>query len=399
VKYLLLSLLGLVVGFAIGGVALYTIPRLNLPRTHRLYQLLGIQKPQVFGFLPYWLVGKADPQSLNSLTTLAYFGLQVSSDGTIVRQLNAQEEEPGWTKLKSEAVQKWLKDADQKNIQLSLVVAGGGEENIAQLIADPEVHARALVKEVAPIMRQYHFTDLNLDLESFRSATESAQTHFSVFAKTLKNELATQQLGTLSVDVSPSIFIKDLMISPVEVGQIADTVIIMMYDFATRGSFIAGPPAPLEGHGQVREFDMTLALNQALTTVPKQKIVLALPLYGYEWESLSKEPGGAVIPQTGSTATLQRVSELLTNCPNCIQGRDEVAQEAYLLFSDKVATASTHHIFYDDNLSVQRKIEWLKERKLGGVGFWALGYEDAQTFQKTGAIHQYKKSFYWLTTN
>lgn len=378
-KYFLISLSGMVVGICCGAGVLFFLSQTTLPFQVRSYAVtLGVQKSQVFGFLPYWLVSKADANEDQHLTTLAYFALQVDGDGHLVHQNAAKETEPGWLTIQKQATQTRLAHAKQQHVQLSLVIGGGNEDSLAQLIADPETHAQNLIAEVAPVMKENGFTDLNLDLESFRTASDSSRQNFTTFAQTLKNELTVQKLGSLSVDVSPSIFVKKMMIDPVAIGKIADAVVIMMYDFSSRGSLTIGPPAPLAGHGQVREFDMSLALQQALTAVSAAKIIVALPVYGYEWESLLPTPGGAIIPQTGATATQQRVTQLLQSCKNCVQGRDEVAQEAYVLFPDPMASSSTHQIFYDDALSIQNKLAFAQQFKVGGVGLWALGYEDGQ---------------------
>ena len=51
--------------------------------------------------------------------------------------------------------------------------------------------------------------------------------------------------------------------------------------------------------------------------VVAQKIILGIPAYGYEWETLSDVPRSGIIPATAVTASSRRVEQLLKDCQNC----------------------------------------------------------------------------------
>ncbi len=77
---------------------------------------------------------------------------------------NAREEEPGWTWLKNSDLDNRLQMAKSKGQTLSLVVFNGNQDDIYKMINDPYLSAKNLLADVIPVMKQYGFTDLNLDI-------------------------------------------------------------------------------------------------------------------------------------------------------------------------------------------------------------------------------------------
>jgi spore germination protein YaaH len=69
-------------------------------------------------------------------------------------------------------------------------------------------------------------------------------------------------------------------------SKIADNIVLMAYDYHSTSSFVTGPVAPLSGAGIMSEYDVTAAVEKTLDLIPPQKLVLGIPLYGYEWETL-----------------------------------------------------------------------------------------------------------------
>jgi spore germination protein YaaH len=152
-------------------------------------------------------------------------------------------------------------------------------------------------------------------------------------------------------------------------------MVIMGYDYHFEGSYVTGPVAPLFGAGVISEYDIQTAVEKALTIMPASKIILGIPLYGYEWETIGTDPRSPVIPGTGLIASSQRVSQLLESCSTCSAKLDPIAEEKYLIYKD-TGTDSYHQIFYPDQEIMKSKIEFAQKYSLAGVALWALGYED-----------------------
>jgi spore germination protein len=366
IRNIVLSAVGILVGVIIGYFLIFRTP---------VRTILKIPVNQSMGFLPYWLLDKAKVNYFQYLNGIYYFGLTIGDNGKLVEFANPQEKEPGWYALESGKVDPFLKIAKENHQTLSLVVFSGDNNSIGILVSDPVKHADNLVSEARTIMRQYGFSDLNLDVEYLDVASIEARQNFTKFVKEVKVKMKNSDLGTLSIDVSPTAFIKDYLVDPVEVSKYVDSMIIMGYDYHFQGSYVAGPVAPLFGAGSISEFDIKTAIEKALTKLSKQKIILGAPLYGYEWETIGDSLRSPVIPGTGLTASSLRVQQLLNSCSTCSAQFDSVALEKYVVYKD-VETNSYHHIFYPDSETMSAKIKFAEKYNLGGIALWALGYED-----------------------
>lgn len=329
-------------------------------------------KMEVWGFQPFWLLEQADTNYENYSSTLVYFGLQLDDEGHIKKIVNKVETEPGWNNLKTNTVRDLLSKAKKNNVLLSLAVQNANEESIAQMIEDPEVSAINLVSDVEPIMKELGFTDLNLDIESFVDLSVEKQSAFTQFVAKVRSEMTKRELGTLSIDVTPLSLIRTRLTSVKDLSAYVDRIIVMAYDYHYIGSPVAGPVAPLNGGKEVREIDVEITVKEALKQAPPEKLMLGIPTYGYEWDSLSDTPGAPVIPGTGKTASATRIEKVLRECSNCKKGRDEFSKQPYIIVKEGNVY---RQIFYVDAESVKHALELVQKYALGGAAIWAYGYE------------------------
>jgi len=148
----------------------------------------------------------------------------------------------------------------------------------------------------------------------------------------------------------------------------------MTYDYHFSGSLVTGPVAPNSGAGVESEFDTETGIQKALEVLPADKIILGVPLYGYEWETLEPGRRSAVLPGSGIVASNRRAEEFLASCASCSAQRETAAQESYIVYLDQEST-TYHQIFYPDEKFMKTKINLANKYNLGGLAFWALGYE------------------------
>ncbi len=377
VKKFAISVLFFILGFTLVYVALqYAFHATSRPAdlVRQGAETVGLKRPEIVGFLPYWLLGHADKDYAPYLTTLTYFGLTVAPDGTIQKLAAPGQEEPGWYDLHSGKIDSFFTQARNNDLKLSLLVFSGDQDAIMKMLDNPASSAAVLVSEAAPIMKQYHFTDLNLDIESVEDATPEARAKFTAFVREVKNQMTPLSLGTLTLDSSPTDLVKDRLINLADVGPFVDKVVLMTYDYHYQGSFVTGPVGPIGGAGKDAEFDSETAVQKALEVLPKDKILLGVPLYGYEWETLTDFPRSAVMPGSGQVASNRRMEKFLADCATCSAKLDTEAQEKYLIYKD-ADTGTFHQIFFPDQNATAQKIQLAQKYDLSGVALWALGYD------------------------
>lgn len=375
-KNFLLALFVFTIGFLTAFFFLNQSTQRSSPKILKnIASSLGIRKHEVIGFLPYWLIDKADKDYTKYITTLTYFGLTLNGNGTIQKLTSPIEEEPGWYSLRTGRFDQFRDQAKKNNVELSLLVFSADEETIANLISHPASHAANLVNEVSPIMKEHGFLDLNLDIESFAPyASESARENFAAFVKEVTIRIKEQNLGTVTIDVSPTDLVKTRLVDLTRIKPWIDNVVLMTYDYHYLGSYVTGAVAPIGGAGIDAEFDVETGIQKAVEILPKEKIFLGLPLYGYEWETVSQQPRSAVLPASGLVISHRRAEELLKTCATCSALIEENSRESYVVYEDEV-TGTFHQIFFPDQRFLQEKIKLANLYEIAGVALWAIGYE------------------------
>jgi spore germination protein len=333
----------------------------------------------VIGFLPFWLIDKAQSDYSSYITQLSYFNVTIDDNGTIQKFTGPGQSDPGWHSLSTGKIDDYLAGAKSKGIELSLTVFSGNDKKIDKFLEDPTGSAQNLVNELSPVMSQYGFTDLNLDIEKVSEASPEARLKFTNFVSEVRRNLDKDI--SITVDIPPVAFVKDKNLSdPKTLAPLVDHVVLMDYDFHNPGSFVTGPVSPESGAGIVSEFDTESAAEAALTMVPAQKLILAVPLYGYSWETLNSSPRSAVLPGSAYSISSQLVDDLLARCASCSAEFDKTDGESHIIYKD-TETGTYHQIFYPDKTSTQTKVDLAKSQNLGGMALWALGYEGGTILQ------------------
>ena len=332
-------------------------------------------KREVIGFLPYWLLDRASEDYSQYITNLTYFSLGLNEDATVQKYTSPGESEPGHYALTSGKANKFLQMAKEKELTLSLAVFSSDDEIIAEIIKYPEQNARNMLKSLKPIMQKYGFTELNLDIEQVSEASPEARLKFTRFVKAVKNNLNPEVIKSLSIDITGSSLIKKTnLVDPAKIEPYVDKIIIMAYDYHYGGSYVTGAVAPGTGAGIISEFDTVSAIEKALVKLPAKKIILGIPNYGYEWETLSRLPRSATIPGTSLVISNQRAEKLLADNPDFQPKFDETDKEIYLIYPDK-KTGTYHQAYFPDKRATQYKVDLAKQYDLAGLAVWALGYE------------------------
>lgn len=371
------KILILFLGLSIGLSAGYLTILLSATKTSKEIKqdIFVPQKKEVIGFLPFWLIDKADKDYFPFITTLSYFNLNIDSDGKIKRMDNEIELDPGWHALTGGKVDDIFTKAKANQKKLSLTMFASDTDIINSILSDPVKNAENLVNDVSPIMQKYGFNDLNIDIEQIPDASSEAQIKYSQFISNIKNNLTAQNLGTLTVDISPIAFVRNKnLIDPKLISKYVDYIVLMAYDFHNPGSFVTGPVSPATGAGKVSEFDTETAIQKALEVFPASKIILGVPLYGYSWETINNFPRAAIIPSTAIIISNRTVEDFLTNCATCSAEYDLTDKEPHIIYKN-IDTGTFQQIFYPDQRATQDKVKIAKDYNLGGMALWALGYE------------------------
>ena len=161
-----------------------------------------------------------------------------------------------------------------------------------------------------------------------------------------------------------------------EQSVFADYVVIMGYDEHVEGSYEAGSVA---SYGYVKD-----GIENALKSVPKEKLINAIPLYTRLWfetpktqEELASEAGteAADYPnKVTSTALGMEDAEKRVQEAGVQASWDEDTRQNYAQWD---ADGGTYKIWLEDSQSLEEKLKLIKKNDLAGVAEWRLGWENS----------------------
>ncbi|MFD2923274.1 LysM peptidoglycan-binding domain-containing protein [Halobacillus naozhouensis] len=138
-------------------------------------------------------------------------------------------------------------------------------------------------------------------------------------------------------------------------GEIVDFVVLMTYEWGWAG----GRPWAIAPINEVRE-----VLDYAVTVIPRDKILMGMPLYGRDWE-IPWEEG-----TTARTISPKEAVQLAARYGVVIQ-YNELYQSPFFRYVDE--TGQQHEVWFEDARSVQVKYDTIKNYRLRGASFWVLG--------------------------
>lgn len=356
---------------------------------------------KVVGFLPSWMVGKTKIYG-DEVDYLIFLGVEADSEGELVWDVQGK-------KINNEdylEVKNNIARHGGKNI---LGVKQFGDDKLDELMSSKEKRDR-LINELEGVVLAGNFDGVNIDFEYQNSPVKVMSEEFVEFLK----ELREANLGEISLDVFANTVIKGEKDGLDKLLGNLDQLIVMGYDFHRPGSNFVGPVAPIGsewGEPSLEEVVNRINLEQ----LDRKKIVLALPLYGYEWKTEDENYGSKVVKGWSQMVSYKRTGEMLTRGEYKVVDMrfvdvgdtgvlepgvlrlyfDELSKTPWMVYKEEVTSTvrerisrystKTHlvtrkseeyfQIYFENETSLKYKFELIKKNNLGGMGFWALGYE------------------------
>jgi len=381
-KWLWIVLLSLLLGMGMGFLTWKLLPpktknEILSPLVLRQAQDKNENKFQVVGFLPTWMIGKTKMYG-SELTQLIFSGIEVNKDGSLLWDFQSK-------KINNDdyvAIKNNVKAKGGKNlVSIKLFI----DKNLDYLVANAESKSR-LYAEVRDIVVAGGFDGVNVDFEYMSDPIRILDDDMIVMFEEMKKA----GWGIVNVDVFANTIIKGDVKELDRLARTVDGVIIMAYDFHRPGSEIAGAVAPMMadvGQRSIAEIVNRLSADG----VAKEKFVMAYPLYGYQWETINGELNSPTMANGYGVTILYK--EGIGYTAGIFDDKAKSPWFAWIekeerfkyvtkkvgKYYQKVKEFYTidqwHQAYLENEDSLKSKIEVVKQAKIGGTGFWALGYE------------------------
>lgn len=332
---------------------------------------------EVFGFLPYWKLDATTRSALrlDLVSTIAYFGIGVQSDGRLIRGTSS-----GWTGWASPAMTELMSAAHARGVRVvptvTLMSWNGDYTNLSTLLNSATARA-TFVADVATVIRDRNADGVNVDFEPVPSSLRS---QFTTLIRELKAGLVAAGVGsyvTVSTMAGAASWATGYDVAALSAAGAADALMVMAYDFSYAGSARAGGVAPIRSD---YIYDSTDALNAYTSVVPPSKLIWGVPYYGRAWNTTSDVVNSSVRSPAESVA----FSYYWTDAGQPAGGKvlaqrygrrwDATGQVPYFVFWD-AGSNGYRQGYYDDPASLRVKYDAVVARDLAGIGIWHLGMD------------------------
>lgn len=309
----------------------------------------------VYGWHPYWIGSAYQNYQWDLLSHMAFFSYEV----------NAADGQPtnthGWST--SAAVTAALASGNTK-VTLCVTLFSGH----ATFFANPTAQ-QTLITNLINLVQSRGAHGVNIDFEGIPG---SQGTNFANFMVNLSNQMHTAIPGS---EVSTALYAVDwggvFDFSIME--PVVDHYIIMGYDYYYSGSSTAGPTDPLYQFGTTYNYTLSRSITYYLDMgCPKEKLVLGLPNYGYEWPTTSQ-----IVPSSTTGSGTARIYSYVRNntSGNYSVGNQTWQSDSYTdVFAFNTGTNRQCLISLDS--AWRKRLEHVNHAGIAGIGIWALGYDN-----------------------
>lgn len=330
-----------------------------------LGQSAAAAAPKALGYIAWWMPQSWRTEPLEQFNRLLFFDVKVHSDGSIAERHGWPEE---WSELRS--------TTHKIRTPLDLTLTMFDLDGFNSLFTSYD-NAQRLINEAITLVDLEGVDGLHLDFEIYGSANPQAIENFRTFLRLLSSRIKAMNPPKhfsvfFPVGAEPSLYDSASL-------SLFDQVVLQGYDVHWRGSSSAGPVAPLRGDDAWNWEKM--AVRGRSLGVPREKLFIGFPLFGYEWPVVGPTPRSAT--QANGSVTSFAPIPLNTSSEMKFSVLERVLE--YGAHHDPVSGSSRYQFksadgqyvegWFEDWWALDRKIDFLIGNQLGGIAFFLLGYD------------------------
>lgn len=293
--------------------------------------------------------------------TVKYYSTDMSSYNSMVANVNilsdiatATYSIDGLGNLTGTVPVDQINYANDNGIRANLMVSNHFDPNIAkQLLQSPENRLN-LKNQIIYYLKTYNYKGVDIDIENIPAICRNDFTAFMSEIYSALKPLGYQVSVAVPAKTNDSSLATwNYAFDYKSLAQYSDFLMIMAYDEHYPG----GTPGAVASIDWVKN-----VVSYTLTVVPKEKIVLGLAAYGYDWSSGATKAYSIngclnLAKQYGSTIYF-----------------DAASQSKYFTYE---ASGVSHTVWFEDGETIALKLDLVNSNDLKGIGIWRLGLENA----------------------
>ena len=248
---------------------------------------------------------------------------------------------------------------------MPLVANADFDPTLIDTVLKSQTAQTKLINALVTEAQTNHYTGWQLDIEAIPAADRDLYSAFVASAEAAmhRNKLLLSVAVVARTSNNPS----DLptgswdkwagVYDYAAIAKSADFISLMSYDQPAS----PGPVSSLPWFKQVIAF--------ALKDIPKSKLSIGLPTYGWQWNTDTNKRIGSI--------SYTKVADLLASKKYIAKGYDTSAGEAWITYQTTTGGVTTHYkIWYENAQSLKTKLAIAKADHVRGVSVWVMGMED-----------------------
>lgn len=242
----------------------------------------------------------------------------------------------------------------------NLTTSGFDGKRAHAMLQNTNSRTRAIA-DILDILERGGYDGVNIDLEN---VYPSDRDRLTAFMEELAEKLRPRgYLVTISVPAKTADHAGTEWVGAFDyyaLGRVCDHVMLMTYD---EHAWTSGP-GPIASYNWVER-----VVRYAITQMPRSKILLGIPAYGYDWNLHTGR-----VTALSYTQVMNRARSLGID-----PSWDSTARSPYFKYVD--ARGERHEVWFESSHSIKPKLDLVTRYDLGGVAIWRLGYEDDAYWQ------------------
>lgn len=249
----------------------------------------------------------------------------------------------------------WNQQVEPILVLTPFAETGTFNSGLIQILSENETVQDNLIENLLETVREKGCVGVDVDFEYIRPEDRVGYADFVNRLRETMNENGYR----VSVALAPktSSYQKGLLYEAMDyhlLGQSANTVFLMTYEWG----YTYGPPLPVAPLPNVRQ-----VLEYALTEIPKEKIVLGIPNYGYSWP----------LPYERGVTKARLIGNVEANVIAAERGVEIQYDERYQspFFYYEIG-GRRYEVWFEDVRSIYAKLQLAAEKDIRGVGYWNL---------------------------
>ncbi|QHT66033.1 hypothetical protein GXP67_04770 [Rhodocytophaga rosea] len=309
---------------------------------------------KVFGWHPYWMGTAYKSYNFSLLSAVAYFSYELNPASG------------NYTSIHDWKTTALIDSAHQHNCKVLLSVSNTGYKNNSTFLSNLNAQ-RNFINTLIPLLSERNGDGVHIDFEQIPANKRQAFTNFIIDLSNSLRAVRKDYMITLAI---PPIDFENVY----EVKQLnnyIDLYVALGYEFYGTGSSVAGPLAPVTSGQFWWLYNLERVVDEYLISgIPPAKFLLAVPYYGAEWQTNDlKFPSPA--KRFIQYPMYRSIRKTHGSMPCCV---DQPSMSKVYVYRDN--NNNYRQIWYEDSLSLSMKYDWVNGKKLGGIGIWALGYDN-----------------------